>query len=185
LSGVGEFGLRRFLAADLRRARFLGGQTQEVGGLRLAIGLLSPRFAPVFLCRLAYWFHLRRIEPLSKLVSFVNFLFFGIEIATRCRIGKGLFFPHTQGTVIGALSIGDNATIYHGVTLGARDLDLAYSDDKRPIVEDDVLIASGAKIIGGVRIGAGARVGANALVVKSVPAGAVARSPLAEVVEAP
>lgn len=177
----GDFGLRRFLAADLRRARALQGRSVEVGGLRLAVGLLSPRFAPVLLCRLAHWFHRKRLGPFSKVTSLINFTVFGIEIAARCHIGKGLFFPHTQGTVIGAHSIGENATIYHNVTLGARDLDLAYSDDKRPIVEDDVLIASGAKIIGGIRIGSGARIGANALVLKSVPAGAVARAPLAEI----
>jgi serine O-acetyltransferase len=135
----------------------------------------------VLLCRLAYWFHRKRLGPFAKVTSLINFTVFGIEIAARCHIGKGLFFPHTQGTVIGAHSIGENATIYHNVTLGARDLDLAYSDDKRPVVEDDVLIASGAKIVGGVRIGTGARIGANALVLKSVPAGSVARAPLAEI----
>lgn len=176
-----DFGLRFYLAADLRRARALLGRSTDVGGLRLATGLVSPRFAPVLLCRLAHWFHRHRLAPLSKLTSLVNFAVFGIEIAARCHIGKGLFFPHTQGTVIGAESIGENATIYHNVTLGARDLDLAYSADKRPVIGDDVLIASGAKIIGGVQIGSGARIGANALVLKSVPAGGVARAPLADI----
>lgn len=179
------FRLRPFLAADLRRARALQGRPTDVGGFRLAAGLLSPRFTPVLLCRLAYWFRRKRLGPLGKLTSLANFVVFGIEIADRCHIGKGLFLPHTQGTVIGARSIGENATIYHNVTLGARDLDLAFCDDKRPIVEDDVLIATGAKVIGGVRIGAGARIGANALVMKSVPAGAVARAPLADVLSAP
>lgn len=185
MTGADEFRLRAFLAADLRRARTLQGQTTEVDGIRLALGLLSPRFAPVLLCRLAYWLHRNRLAPVGRLVSLLNFSLFGIEIAARCHIGKGLYLPHTQGTVIGAHSIGDNAIIYHGVTIGARDLDLAYSEGKRPIVEDDVLIASGAKIIGGVRIGAGARIGANALVLKSVPAGAIARAPLAEIVPGP
>lgn len=179
---LAEFGLRRFLAADLRRARSVQGRPVDVGGLRLAVGLLSPRFTPVLMCRLAYWFRRKGLGPLGKVTSLINFTVFGIEIADRCYIGKGLYFPHTQGTVIGAGSIGENATIYHNVTLGARELDLAYTDDKRPVVEDDVLIAAGAKIIGGVRIGSGARIGANALVVRSVPAGSVARAPLAEIV---
>ncbi len=182
MDDLADFGLRRFLAADLRRARVLQGRPADVAGLQLAVGLLSPRFTPVLLCRLAYWFRRKRLGGLGKLTSLVNFTVFGIEIADRCHIGKGLFFPHTHGTVIGARSIGENATIYHNVTLGARDLDLAYCDDKRPIVEDDVLIAAGAKIIGGVRIGSGARIGANALVLKSVPTGSAVRAPLAEIV---
>lgn len=145
------------------------------------LAMLSPRFAPVLLCRLAYWLHLKRMGPLSKLVSLVNFTVFGIEIAVRCHIGKGLFFPHTQGTVIGAAIIGENATIYHAVTLGARDLDLQYSEARRPTLADDVLVGAGAKILGGVTIGAGARIGANSLVMKSVPPAALVRAPLAEI----
>lgn len=175
------FRLRSFLAADLRRARLLQGRSADVGGLRLAGGLFSPRFTPVLLCRLAYWFRRKGLGPLGKLTALVNFVVFGIEIADRCHIGRGLFFPHTQGTVIGAGSIGENATIYHNVTVGARDIDLGYGDDKRPIIEDNVLIAAGAKIIGGVRIGSGARIGANALVMKSIPPGGAARAPLAEI----
>lgn len=121
------FRLRTYLAADVRRARQLAGQPEGIGGARLVMAMLSPRFAPVLLCRLAYWLHLKRLGPLAKLVSLVNFTFFGIEIAVRCHIGKGLFLPHTQGTVIGAAVVGENATIYHGVTLGARDMDLGYS----------------------------------------------------------
>ncbi len=146
--------------------------------------MLAPRFAPVLLCRLAHWLHLNRLGPLAKLASLINFTFFGIEIAVRCPIGKGLFFPHTQGTVIGAARIGENATIYHGVTLGARDLDLGYSDAKRPALADDVLVGAGAKILGGITIGSGARIGANALVMQSIPPAALVRAPLAEIVHA-
>lgn len=175
------FRLRTYLAADVRRARQLAGQPEGIGGARLVMAMLSPRFAPVLLCRLAYWLHLKRLGPLAKLVSLVNFTFFGIEIAVRCHIGKGLFLPHTQGTVIGAAVVGENATIYHGVTLGARDMDLGYSLAKRPTLADDVLVGAGAKILGGVTIGAGARIGANALVMKSVPPRALVRAPLGEV----
>ena len=129
-----RFSLRKYLAADIRRYRALtSGQADapvSAGGVLAT--LLSPRFMPVFLCRLAHWLYLHRLGPLAKLVSLVNYVFFGIEIAVRCPIGQGLFFPHTVGTVIGPEEIGENATIYHNVTLGAREIDIAYSAGRRP-----------------------------------------------------
>jgi serine O-acetyltransferase len=179
-----DFRLFAFVVADLRRAHSLlhGGDVQPASW-RLVLGFFSPRYAPVFLFRLAHWLHLRRLSPLAKLVSMLNFTLFGLEIAPRCRIGKGLFFPHTQGTVIGAESIGENATVYHNVTLGARELDFAYSEGSRPVVGRDVLIAAGAVVIGGVAIGDGARIGTNALVVSNIPPGALVRAPKGEVIQ--
>ncbi|WP_316894038.1 serine O-acetyltransferase [Ralstonia mannitolilytica] len=104
----------------------------------------------------------------------VNFVVFGIEIAARCEIGPGLYLPHTQGTVIGAWSIGKNAVIYQGVTIGAKELDFAYSEVSRPKLGDNVTIGAGAKVLGGVQLGPGARIGANAVVITSVPEGALA-----------
>ena len=101
-------------------------------------------------------------------------MIFGIEIATRCPIGGGLFFPHTQGTVIGAWSIGQNATIYQGVTLGAKELDFAYSKESRPYIGDNVMIGSGAKVMGGIEVGDNARIGANTVVTKTLASGALA-----------
>lgn len=174
------FAFRRFLAADMRRFRDLT-HPAEAASKALWTTLLSPRFAPVLLFRISQGLRKARLGPLAKLVSLINFVAFGVEIAAQSRIGKGLFFPHSQGIVIGAVSIGDNATIYHNVTLGALGLDIAFTASKRPSIGNDVLIASGAKILGGVQVGDGARIGANALVFRSVPAGAVARAPLAEI----
>lgn len=137
-------------------------------------GLFSPRFAPVLLHRIAYALGQARLGPLARAVSLVNFTVFGIEIAIRCRIGPGLVFPHTQGTVIGATCLGSNVTVFQGVTLGARGLDAAYQPDARPSVGDDVLIGAGAKVLGGIRLGHRCRVGANAVVLESVPDDAVA-----------
>ncbi|MCW4461892.1 hypothetical protein OK349_09240 [Sphingomonas sp. BT-65] len=139
-------------------------------GWRLWLGLASPRFVPILNCRLAYFFYIRRLVVIAKLFSTANFFLYGLEIAIRCPIGPGLFLPHTQGTVIGAARIGANVTIYQGVTLGAREVDFAYGQDTRPIVEDGVIIGSGAKVIGGVTLGHGARIGANSVVLASVPA---------------
>lgn len=175
MNTVENFKLLSFLAADLRRARVvLYGSADGVSCARLWLGVLSPRFVPVLLCRIAHCFYCLKLGPVAKAVSLVNFFLFGIEIAVRCPIGKGLFLPHTQGTVIGAWRVGENATIFQGVTLGAREVDFSYSEQSRPIVGDGVTIGSGAKVLGGLCIGNGARIGANSVVLQSIPAHALA-----------
>jgi len=165
-----QFKLGSYLAADLRRAYSLAhGCDNPPSSWRLWLGLFSPRFAPVLLCRIAYFFHCLGLGPIARLVSLLNFFLFGIEIAVRCPIGKGLYFPHTQGTVIGAWSIGENATIFQGVTLGALEVDFSYLESSRPKLGDNVIVGSGAKILGGISLGTGSRIGANAVVLESVP----------------
>jgi serine O-acetyltransferase len=169
------FKLLPYLAADLRRAQvLLHGSAGRASGLRLWLGVLSPRFVPVLLCRVAYFFYTVKLAPVAKFFSLLNFFFFGIEIAVQCRVGKGLFLPHTQGTVIGAYSIGENATIFQGVTLGARELDFSFIESSRPAVGNDVTIGSGAKVLGGLTVGSGSRIGANAVVLESIPANVAA-----------
>ena len=164
--------LRTTLYADLARQYFYAGQPdrQPTFG-RLLLTSFSPRFMPVVLFRLSHWFFQKRLSPLAKLVSLINFVVFGLEIAVRCEIGPGLYFPHTQGTVIGALRIGMNATIYHNVTFGAREIDIGYHDASRPVVGDNVIVGSGAKVLGAVVLGDNVRVGANAVVLKDVAPG--------------
>ena len=176
MESTANFSFSGYLAADLRRQfRLINGDGAPLpSGMALWLGVLSPRFVPVLLCRLAHRLYLMRLSALAKIVSLVNFFLFGIEIAVRCPIGPGLFFPHTQGTVIGAWSIGANATIFQGVTLGAREIDFSYGEEGRPTVGDDVTIGSGAKVLGGVTLGNRARIGANAVVVDHVPQGTLA-----------
>ncbi len=165
--------LKNILLADLARQYQVAGLLKKKPSLfGVIFGALSPRFAPVFIFRLAHWFYQNRLSPLAKIFSLFNFVLFGLEIAVRCEIGKGLYFPHTQGTVIGANRIGENATIYHNVTFGAREIDLDFSESARPTVGNNVIVGAGAKVLGGIHIGDGARVGANAVVIESVPEGA-------------
>ena len=179
-----DFRLLSYLAADLRRSRFLmHGLSDGMSGLRLWLGALSPRFMPVLLCRLAHGMYRWKLGPLAKLISMLNFFLFGIEIAVRCPIGRGLFLPHTQGTVIGAWSIGENVTIFQGVTLGAKELDFSYLESSRPIVEDGVTIGSGAKVLGGLTVGSSSRIGANAVVLNDIAPGVLAVGIPAKVVE--
>lgn len=144
--------------------------------------LTDVRFLPVVLVRIGSLTGLAR--PLALLAALVNRLLFGVEVARQTIIGPGLYFPHTGGIVIGATEIGRNATIYHGVTLGATSVDMQFTRSLRPVLGDDVVIASGAKVLGGVRVGNGAVVAANAVVVRDVaedttvggvPAHAIAR----------
>lgn len=104
-------------------------------------------------------------------MSMINFHLFGIEVSPRCEIGSGLYLPHTHGTVIGAWTIGENAVIYQGVTIGAKSLSLEYTERVRPVLGNDVLIGAGAKVIGGIKLGNNVSVGANSVVTKNVPDG--------------
>lgn len=172
-----DFKIWSCLNADLRRCHALlkeKGGAEPVSGWRLVPLLVSPRFLPIFLCRLAYWFQCLHLGLFAKVFSLANFVIFGIEIGTRCKIGPGLFLPHTQGTVIGAISIGRDATIFQGVTLGAKDIDISYREGFRPILGDGVFVGAGAKVLGGVTLGDRVRVGANAVVLQSIPADALA-----------
>ena len=164
-----EFGLFALLVLDAKRHRQLLGASEEVSLPRLCLGMFSPRFAPVLLYRLTQALQRCHLSPLAKCMSLLNFLLFGIEIATTCSIGPGLFLPHTHGTVIGASRIGRNAVIYQGVTVGARDLDFTYDEEHRPVLGDDIILGAGSKILGGISLGDGVVVAANAVVLISVP----------------
>lgn len=172
------------LNADLRRQHSLlhGDHAAAPTGLRLWLGIVSPRFLPVLLCRVAHGLYRAGFGPLAKAVSLLNFFAFGIEIAVRCPIGPGLFLPHTQGTVIGAWRVGGNATIFQGVTLGAREVDFTCTERSRPTLGDGVTVGAGAKVLGGLSLGNGARIGANSVVLSSVPAGSLAVGAPARVV---
>lgn len=163
--------LTEMLDADWARLNALaGGDSLK----RKLLHSLSPRFAPVSLIRISGCLYDAGWKRLAKLPSLVNFVFFGIEVPPRISIGPGLVLMHTQGTVLGASSIGKNVTIYHQVTLGAVVMDFAYIPALRPTVGDDVVIGVGAKVLGGLNLGDGSRVGANTVVLKNVPPGHVA-----------
>lgn len=109
------------------------------------------------------WFVLGRV--ISQMVRGLT----GIEIHPGATIGKGLFIDHGMGIVIGETAeVGDNVTIYHGVTLGGTGKDVGK---RHPTVGDNVIIGAGAKVLGPIKIGSNSKVGANAVVLKEVPEG--------------
>lgn len=122
----------------------------------------------------ALWFHRlahrlwqRQFYFLGRLVSHMGRFLTGIEIHPGATIGKGFFIDHGMGVVIGETAeIGDNVTLYHGVTLGG----VSWEKTKRhPTVEDNVVIGSGAKVLGPFTVGRGSKIGSNSVVVKEVP----------------
>jgi serine O-acetyltransferase len=161
--------LTETLRRDLVRSyRLETSEQTEPSGFRLWKRLFNLRFLPVLLIRLAGACAKAGIRPVAKLFAVLNYRWFGIEVGLACEIGPGLFLPHTVGTVIGAASIGTDAMIYQGVTLGAKELDMSFNRALRPSLGDNVTIGAGAKVLGGIVIGDHAVVGANAVVTHNV-----------------
>jgi serine O-acetyltransferase len=178
--------LKQLLYSDLARQYGLEGRPDATPTFfGILCRLLHPRFLPIVLCRGSRWSLLLRIPILPKLLTYLNILLFGLEVSPRTEIGPGLFFPHTCGTVVGANCIGSCATIFQGVTLGARALDMNFDPSLRPEIGNNVLLGSGCKILGGIRIGDNVTVGANSVVIESVsPDTTVVGIPAREIVSA-
>jgi|TARA_B110001452_G_scaffold217678_1_gene189252 serine O-acetyltransferase len=139
----------------------------------LSIVLTYPGVKAVFFYRLANFFYLAKFDLFARIISQTTRFFTGIEIHPGATIGKNLFIDHGMGVVIGETSIiGDNVTIYHAVTLGgispSIDSDLQRNEKRHPTIGNDVVIGSGAQIIGPITVGKGARIAANAVVVNDV-----------------
>lgn len=121
----------------------------------------------LLLHRLAHFLFRRRLVVLPRLISQFGRFMTGIEIHPGARIGKGLFIDHGMGVVIGETTeIGDNVTLYQGVTLGGRGME---KGKRHPTIGHNVLIGAGAKVLGPITIGEGARLGAGAVILRSVP----------------
>lgn len=129
-----------------------------------------PGLHAVWLQRVSHWLWVRRLYFLGRFVShFARFLT-GIEIHPGATIGRRVFIDHGMGVVIGETAeIGDDVTLYHGVTLGGVSLEKVK---RHPTVESNVVIGSGAKVLGPFTVGRGSRIGSNSVVIKEVPANA-------------
>ena len=140
----------------------------------LSIVLTYPGVKAVFFHKFAHLFYVVGFDLIARIISQTIRFFTGIEIHPGAKIGKNLFIDHGMGVVIGETSeIGDNVTIYHAVTLGGSspsiDSERQRHEKRHPTIGNDVVIGSGAQIIGPVNVGNGARIAANAVVVKDVP----------------
>ena len=145
---------------------------------KLSLILTYPGVKAVFFHRIANFFSIAKFDLIARIISqFFRFLT-GIEIHPKAKIGKNLFIDHGMGVVIGETSeIGNNVTIYHMATLGGIAPSINSNDQRNmkrhPTIEDEVVIGSGAQVLGPVRVGRCAKIGANAVVTKDVPEKAV------------
>jgi len=126
-----------------------------------------PGLHAVWLHRISHWLWIRKANFLARLVSHLARFLTGIEIHPGATIGKGVFIDHGMGVVIGETAeIGDNVTLYHGVTLGGVSLERVK---RHPTIAENVVIGSGAKVLGPFTVGKGSRIGSNSVVIKEVP----------------
>ena len=145
---------------------------------KLSIILTYPGVKAVFFHKIANFFSVAKFDLIARIISQFSRFLTGIEIHPKAKIGENLFIDHGMGVVIGETSeIGNNVTIYHMVTLGGISPSI-NSDDQRnskrhPTLMDNVVVGSGAQVLGPVIVGKNAKIGANAVVTKDVPENAV------------
>mgnify|MGYP001402155722 FL=1 len=145
---------------------------------KISLILTYPGVKAVFFHRIANFFSVAKFDLLARIISQFSRFLTGIEIHPGAKIGKNLFIDHGMGVVIGETSdIGDNVTIYHMATLGGIAPSINSNDQRNikrhPTIEDEVVIGSGAQVLGPVRVGRCAKIGANAVITKDVPEKAV------------
>jgi len=145
---------------------------------KLSIILTYPGAKAVFFHKIANFFAIAKFDLVARIISQLSRFLTGIEIHPRANIGKNLFIDHGMGVVIGETSeIGDNVTIYHMATLGGISPSVNSNEQRNikrhPTLKDNVVVGSGAQILGPVTVGKNAKIGANAVVTKDVPENAV------------
>ena len=145
---------------------------------KLSVILTYPGVKAVFMYKIANFFSVAKFDLIARIISqFARFLT-GIEIHPGAKIGKNLFIAHGRGVVIGETSeIGDNVTIYHNATLGGISPSINSNEQRNikrhPTLKDNVVVGSGAQVLGPIVIGKNAKIGSNAVVTKDVPENAV------------
>jgi len=129
--------------------------------------LCYPGVHAIWTYRVAHWFWTRGYYLLGRLISHMGRMLTGIEIHPGATLGPGLFIDHGMGVVIGETAeVGENVTLYQGVTLGGTSL---KKEKRHPTIGRNVVIGSGAKILGGFKIGDNSKIGSGSVVIREVP----------------
>jgi len=175
----------KLLAYDIKNAM----KNDPAARNPLEVFLLYPFIHALIWYRIAHLFYKKKCFFIARFISQAARALTGIEIHPGAQIGKGLFIDHGMGVVIGETAeVGDNVTLYHGVTLGGTGKD---TGKRHPTVGNNVFIGSGAKLLGPIVIGDNVKIGANAVVLKDVPSNSTAvgvptrtiYKPIAQVIE--
>ena len=134
---------------------------------KISIILTYPGVKAIFFHRVANFFSVAKFDLIARMISQFSRFLTGIEIHPKAKIGENLFIDHGMGVVIGETSeIGNNVTIYQGVTLGG----ISSNKGKRhPTIDDNVIVGAGSKILGPLRIGINTKIGANSVVIEDIP----------------
>lgn len=147
---------------------------------KIEVFLCYPGVHAILLYRLAHYLWQKNFFTTARCISSFARVLTGVDIHPGARIGKNLFIDHATGVVIGETAeIGDNVTLYHGVTLGGTSI---HQGKRHPTLGDRVIVGAGAKLLGPITIGNDARIGSNAVVLKDVPDSATAVGVPAQVV---
>ena len=141
---------------------------------KLSVILTYPGVKAVFFHQIANFFSIAKFDLIARMISQLSRFLTGIEIHPKAKIGKNLFIDHGMGVVIGESSeIGDNVTLYHGVTLGgispAENSKDQRNSKRHPTLLNNVIVGSSAQILGPITVGEGSRIGANTVILKDVP----------------
>ena len=145
---------------------------------KLSVVLTYPGVKAVLFHRIAHFFCVAKFDLIARIISQFSRFLTGIEIHPKAKIGKNLFIDHGMGVVIGETSeIGDNVTIYHAVTLGGISPSIDSNEQRNvkrhPTLKNNVVVGSGAQVLGPIVVEENAKIGANAVVTKNVPENAV------------
>ena len=145
---------------------------------KFSLILTYPGIKAIFFYKIANFFAIAKFDLIARIISQFSRFLTGIEIHPKAKIGKNLFIDHGMGVVIGETSeIGDNVTIYHMVTLGGISPSINSNSQREvkrhPTLKDNVVVGSGAQILGPVIIGENSKIGANAVVTKNVEPNAI------------
>ena len=145
---------------------------------KLSVVLTYPGVKAVLFHRIAHFFCVAKFDLIARIISQFSRFLTGIEIHPKAKVGKNLFIDHGMGVVIGETSeIGDNVTIYHAVTLGGISPSIDSNEQRNvkrhPTLKNNVVVGSGAQVLGPIIVGENAKIGANAVVTKNVPENAV------------
>jgi len=130
--------------------------------------LCYPGLHAIWLHRISHWFYIRGFILVPRMISNLARFLTGVEIHPGATVGRGLFIDHGTGIVVGETAeIGDNVTLYQGVTLGGTGKE---KGKRHPTIGNNVVVATGAKVLGSFMVGENSKIGAGSVVLKAVPA---------------